>query len=341
MKRKSESEIMSANRPEDIFTMDPEIIEQEKSEYLERFKPKEYRAVKNFVITRKVVLLYEDAINKLNNGWNNKELTICSKDGKEFNIHFISNSPFKLGQMYVTNGYIIYMVYSKYEKYYNNYIEKTKRYLKPDREIWKFAQYMVPKVENYFETSEGDFCIFVKKPTEMYSMREILEYFDGYLKPEYVASILTRLYYFACYMGLVETIHNGITLDNLFFAPGKRTEEGEEVSVDDMRIVGVYGGWFFTTYLNEKISGLPKEVYDILPEECRERGYSSFEVDDLSIKKVAKELLGDQKDIPEPLLEWINTTHVERDPYTEFKKWEQVRRDAFGSRRFVNFDVSI
>ena len=44
MKRKSEREIMSATRPEDIFTMQLDVIEQEKNEYIERFKPTEYRA---------------------------------------------------------------------------------------------------------------------------------------------------------------------------------------------------------------------------------------------------------------------------------------------------------
>ena len=37
MKRKSEHEIMSATRPEDIFTMDLNVIDQEKNEYIERF----------------------------------------------------------------------------------------------------------------------------------------------------------------------------------------------------------------------------------------------------------------------------------------------------------------
>lgn len=341
MKRKTEHEIMSAVRPEEIFTMDLAVIEQEKEAYLERFKTAQHRAIQNFVVTRKILLLYDEAIAKIDDGFEPHEITITPVNGKSYNIHYISESSFKLGQMYLTHGHVIYLVEGKYKKYYENYVRKTKRYSKPDKEIWKSVQYMVPAVENTFETTDGNFCIMVKKPCVMYSMREILEYFDGYLKPEYVASILTRLYYFACYMEMVETTHNGITLDNLFFAPGRRTEEGEEYTVADMRIVGVYGGWFFTTYFSEKLQGVPREVYDILPEDSKTRGYSSFEVDALSIKQVAKQLLGNQDDIPQALQDWLNTTHTEKNAYMEYRKWEEVRRAAFGKRRFVDMDVSI
>lgn len=341
MKRKSEHEIMTAQKPEDIFTMDLNIIEQEKEEYVNRFKPVEYRAIQNFSVTRKILLLYEDAIIKLNDGWDEHELTICSTSGEKYNIHYTNKSEFKLGQMYITRKYVIYIVERNYRKYYENYINKTKRYSKPDKHIWEIVQYTVPDVSEHFETSDGRFCIFVKKPCEIYSLREILDYFDGSLRPEYVASILTRLYYFACYMSLAESTHNGITLDNLFFAPGRKLEDGETYTVHDMRIVGVYGGWFFTTYLDEQISGVPKEVYDVMPEECKNSGYSSFEVDELSIKQVGKDLLGSRDDVPYALIKWLNTNHVAKNAYTEFSNWEKVRLDAFGKRRFVNMDVSI
>lgn len=343
VKRKSEQDIMSARIPEDIFTLDPYIIEEEKEEYLKRFQSAEYRAIRNFVVTRKILLLYEEAIEKINGGSKNiHEVQIRSIDGKEYNIHFSVHQSFKLGHMYMSSKYVIYIVEGRYKKYYENYISKTRSYHKPNKNIWNTVQYMVPDVEMHFETDDGNYCIFIKKPCdEMYSLREILEYFGGKLKPEYVSSILTRLYYFANYMSLVETTHNAITLDSLFFAPGRRTEEGEEYTVNDMRIVGVYGGWFFSTYFNEKMSGVPKEVYEIIPEDYRKRGYSSFEVDALSIKQVAKKLLGTENGVPKPFIDWINASEVAKDPITEFHNWDKVIVDSFGKRRFVEIDVSI
>lgn len=342
MKRKSEQDIMTAVQPEDIFSMIPELLEQEKEEYIQRFKPTEYRTIQNFMVTRKVMLLYEKAMIQINEGWTEKEVCLKSVAGKEYRIHYSTISSFKLGKMYVTNKYIIYVVESKYEKYYRNYIDKTKHYLKPDKTIWNFVEYMLPKVKENFQITDGEFAIFVEKPTEeMYSLREILEYFDGKLKPEYVASILTRLYYFTCYMSLTESTHNAITLDNLFFKPGREIEEGASFTIDDMRIVGVYGGWFFTTYFSEKIKGVPREVYEVMPDDIKKRGYSSFEVDELSIKRLAKDLLGNQENVPKPFLEWIQSTKIANDPYSEFRNWEDVIIASFGARRFVDMNINL
>lgn len=345
MKRKSEQEIMVANRPEDIFTMDLDVIAEEKEAYLEAFKPKEYRKIKDFVITKKVLLLYSQAIAKLEDSPKDQECkAVCIKSikGEEYKIHYMNYSSFRLGEMYITKDYVIYIVKQEYKKYYENYIQKTRHYSKPDKKIWNMVEYMLPNVEKHFECEDGNFAIFVKKPCEIYSLREILEYFDGKLKPEYVASILTRLYYFTCYLGLVEMNHNALTVDNLFFAPGREVEEGESYTVHDMRIVGVFGGWFFTTYLEEKMMGVPKEVYEVMPNECKKRGYSSFEVDELAIKSLAKELLGTEiESVPKPFLDWLNTNKVARDAYEEFCNWKKVVKSSFGVVRFVNMDVSI
>lgn len=345
MKRKSEQEIMVANRPEEIFTMDLKVIDNEKDAYLEEFKPKEYRKIKDFMITKKVLLLYSQAIAILEGRKNRecyKEICIKSADGKQFKVHYMNYYSHRLGEMYITKEYVIYIVYKQYKKYYENYIQKTKHYSKPDKTIWNMVQYMVPNVEKNFECADGNFAIFVKKPCEMYSLREILEYFEGGLKPEYVSSILTRLYYFTCYMGLVEMSHNALTVDNLFFTPGREVEEGENYTIDDMRIVGVYGGWFFTTYFEEKMKGVPKEVYEVMPDGCKNRGYSSFEVDELSIKSLAKELLGTEiKNTPKPFLDWVNDKNIAKDAYQEFCNWKKVIISSFGAHRFVNMDVSI
>jgi len=259
MKLRSEQEVIAAIVPEDIFTMDLAIIEQEKEAYIEAFKLEKYRTIKNFTLTKKVLLLYNQAIAKLegDENWDKdyKQILIKATTGEEYHIHYQESSSFKLGEQYSTNQYVIYIVKKQYKKYYENYVQKTKKYSKPDKETWKMVQYMLPNVEKHFENVDGNFVIFVKKPYEMYSLREILEYFEGSLKPEYVSSILTRLYYFVCYINLVEMSHNAITLDNLFFAPGREVEEGESYTIEDMRIVGIFGGWFFTTYLEEKMQG--------------------------------------------------------------------------------------
>ena len=136
---------MVASKPEDIFTMDLDVITEEKEAYLEAFKPKEYRKIKDFVITKKVLLLYSQAIAKLEDspkGQDCKAVCIKSIKGEEYKIHYMNYSSFRLGEMYITKDYVIYIVKQEYKKYYENYIQKTKHYSKPDKKIWSMVEYM-------------------------------------------------------------------------------------------------------------------------------------------------------------------------------------------------------
>lgn len=351
MKRKSVEEILSASKPSDIFTMNADTIEREKDEYIERFKPKDYSQIKNLMATQKVILLYRQALLELEED-NEKEtrkyfFTIHSKDGKKCEVQAYDVYDIKIGKMYVTENNIVFIISEKNKKYYENYIEKTRTFPKLKQEVWESIECMLPNIKRYFEDVDGNGVIVVAKPLKnIYPLREILNYFGGKIEPEYVASIITRLYNFVCYMEIMGINHNGITIDNLFFAPGRTVEEGEKYTIEDMRIVGVYGGWFFSTRTDEKLKGMPKEVHDVLPKGCKTSGFSSFKVDELSIKKVAYELLGDATgenldNVPEPLVHWINSNNIHENAYEEFCAWEKARKDSFGKHRFVEMDVSI
>ena len=351
MKRKSAEEILSASRPGDIFTMNPDTIEQEKDEYIERFKPQDYRTIENFMVTQKVILLYRQALAEFDDGRANENTpysrTIHLKNGTICEIHADYVYEAKIGNMYVTEENVVFVIPNKNKSYYENYIEKTERFTRIASKDWLNVKHMLPNVYKHFEDEDGNGIIVVKKPCKkMYPLREIWNYYDGKLSPEHVASIMTRLYNFVSYLGIIGINHNGITMDNLFFAPGRAVKEGEPYTVEDMRIVGVFGGWFFSTRDYEKLKGVPCEVDAIMPRDCRKSGYSSFEVDELSIKRLARELLGDPNGenldgVPESLVDWVNSDHIHKNAYEEFCAWEKARKLSFNKHRFVEMDVSI
>ena len=352
MKRKSSQEIMAASKPQDIFSMNADTIEQEKEKYLEEFKPQAYSTIKNFVVTQKVITLYREAMAEISDRGSSSRsdefvLTVEEKSGEtlEYPYHYVFD--IGLGKMYVTETNIIFVIDSKNKKYYENYVKKVTNLPKLNKDIWQIVRYMYPSLAKNFQAEDGSWIIVVSKPKcHIYPLKEILNYFNGRLKPEYVASILTRLYYFAVYMEIAGLQHNGITIDNLFFAPGKEVAEGDTFTVQDMRIVGVYGGWFFTTGSEEMVKGMPKSVFEIMPFECKKSGYSSFKVDTLSIKRLARELLGDStgetlSNVPEAMREWITNTYSYKNAYEEYCEWEKVVIRSFGKHRFVQMDVSI
>lgn len=350
MKQCSEREIMSANTPFQIFSKDENLLEKEKEEYLERFKPVAYGTIKNFLVTKKITLLYEEALKILSGTSPANYGTLHLEEvgtHKTYDIEYRTECEFKLGKMYITPRSVVFVTRKEYESYHNNFVTKTQRYPKPDRTIWEKVQYMVPNVVRHFKDVSGDFVIIVKKPCEeMYSLREIVEFYGGKLNPEYVSSILSRLYYFNCYMDLSNMTHNALIIDNLFFAPGKYVEEGDSFTVNDMRIVGVYGGWFFTTFNGEKLKGMPKEVYELLTETSKFRQLSDFKADNAAIRRIARELLGDVtgknlEGVPTALAEWVNRKDFEQNAYEEFKRWKSVIIKSFGAHRFVRMDISI
>lgn len=353
MKRKTAEEILSASKPRDIFTMNPDTIEQEKDEYIEAFRPQDYSTIKNFMVTQKVILLYRQALDELGDsraGENARySFTIRAKNQSTYELHANYVHKAKIGDMYVTEKNVVFVIPPKNRMYYENYVEKAvrTRFIRVNNKAMENVEYMLPNVYKHFEDEDGNGIIVVTKPCQkMYPLREIWNYYGGKLSPEHVASIMTRLYNFVCYLGIADINHNGITMDNLFFAPGKTVEKGESYTVEDMRIVGIFGGWFFTTKGNEKLKGVPREINEIMPRSCKESGYSSFEVDELSIKRLARELLGDSSGenldgVPEPLVYWVNSDYIHKNAYEEFCAWENARKLSFGKHRFVEMDVSI
>ena len=149
------------------------------------------------------------------------ELNLIEKDGESYDFDCQYVYDIKIGKMYVAENNIIFVIDRSKKQYYDNYVSKTRRFPKLDKNVWKTIQYMVPEVSKHFETIDGDFAIIVNKPCKIYPLKEILNYFGGKLRPEYVASMVNRLHNFVCYLELIGMNHNGITIENLFFAPGR------------------------------------------------------------------------------------------------------------------------
>ena len=66
----------------------------------------------------------------------------------------------------------------------------------------------------------------------------------------------------------------------------------------------------------------------------------------LSIKRLARELLGDVTGknlecIPKAFAEWVTKSSTEKNAYEELCGWEEVRNRSFGKPSFVEMDVSI
>lgn len=344
----SAEDVIQAKVPQDIFSMDKTTIEEEKEQYLNIFRPSPYNTVKHFLASQKVVLLYEEALSYFDSGYVSdsfgRVIDFFSVTGEHIQFRNVKIDDFELGKMYITEKSIGYLIEPKYKKYYDNYLKKTATYSKPDKKIWDTVSYMLPKVAKNFECKDDQgYLIIVSKSPAMYPLSDILKFYNGSMSPEHVASIITRLMYFVCYLDLTEVSHNGITLNNVFFSPGKITEPKplSEYSDEERRVTGIFGGWFFSTWRNEKIMGMPRDVKSVCEAEVK-YGYSSYRVDILAVKALAKTLLGDNLvTLAKPFLKWLDETNIYGNAYEEFKNWDKALLETFGSHKFVPMNISI
>lgn len=355
---KSYQEIMKANLPQEIFSMNPDTIQDEFDAYCEQYRSNEkYHEIRNFVTTQQLKYLFKKAKEILSGkGYESlhedSSIVLYASDSECIRFDYDCHLSQRICDTYINDQEILMVISSKMEEsgFFSNYLDKVKdfiRFWKDENVNWNEFQYSVPNIVKTFRTMDKTkYVIVLKKPCRIYPLREVLNFFGGRMNARHVISIIKRLYNYVCRLDVAGMTHNAICLDNIYFAPGNEVMPGEKYSINDIRIVGLYGGWFFTTSKDEKLTALPMEVRDIIPEFVKKSGYSSFEVDMLSIKKVARELLGDVTGknlygVHSKLCNWFNKTTCEKNAYEEYSEFERICEEVFGKARFVDMDVSI
>ena len=115
---KSEDVVMKATHPSQVFSMNMDTLEEERDEYLRKFKPAAYSTIKNFILTQRITLLYREAIEILQNR-NSSSYYICFEDAngkKSYEGKYHYSYDIKFGTMYVTDKSIVFSILGKYEK---------------------------------------------------------------------------------------------------------------------------------------------------------------------------------------------------------------------------------
>ncbi len=355
-------EIMSATRPEQIFSMSPSNLQTEYEELCSQFRPDvKFHEIQNFVATQQLTRLYNLAKRAIANDEGELELdegnstiTLYPKDEPPISFNYDQFIDQGICKTAISDSQVLMMVDARLEDqkgFYSNYLEKVqalKLQLKGEMPDWRTFRHSIPKVVKSFRTQDDSMCVLIlQKPYKIYPLRQVLEYFGGRVEVKHVISIVKRLYYTACFIEIAGMSHNGICIDNIYFAPGREVEDiTKECGIEDLRIVGLYGGWFFTTRTGEMVKGFPRGIRDIIPPNVMRTHISSYEVDMLSIKKVARELLGDITGqnlfgVHSKLCEWFNRTTCEGSALAEYERFEKLCEEIYGEPKFYGMNISL
>ena len=137
--------------------------------------------------------------------------------------------------------------------------------------------------------------------------------------------MICRLCNLCCYFGYHGIAHNGLTVENCFISPQYHT-------------LMPFGGWWYARPMGEKLLGVSKAVYDIMPVKAKSEKVAVYQTDLESMKLIGRKLLG-SGNAPQPLLDFLNSGSSP-DPMKEFQKWGKTLDAAYGKRQFIEMPVS-
>lgn len=328
-------EILSMKEPYELFKSDNEDIRKEYIELMKIYHQDLHYNSKLYIdVCSKINELYNKALQECNEGIRieNNLVKLKGTDGKSYSMKYNICHSFELGEMYIGSNTVMYVLQKEYDYLNYNYIEKLKS-IKYANKCMKeeFIKY-IPKIIKKINTKEKSILI-IEKSKDLYSLREVLNFYNKKIPSRHVAWILNSLYNIACFIKFNNLNHNGITIDNYFISP--KNHYG-----------ALLGGWWYTTYKNEEMQGVCKDVYDVMSDYIKESKVSNTTLDLECIKLIGRTILGDKtginllldNSIPKELTLWVRGA-CSNNPYKEYENYNKILDSAFGKRKFIEMKI--
>lgn len=148
-----------------------------------------------------------------------------------------------------------------------------------------------------------------------------------------VAWIISRLLNICCFLEYNNIAYNNFQISNLFIHPIRH-------------MIAIYGGWYYTEILGNKLSILDSNIYNIIPNKIKENKICTIETDIFCVKNIAKKLLGNEmnmlrnKNIPSAFSEWL-FNNKEKSAFIAFENYDKLLVDTFGGRKYTPFPIEI
>lgn len=282
-----------------------------------------------------LTLLYNEAIKDIESGKFKASNYIEIKTlNKTIQIHFLTSFSFDFGTCYVCNNHIIYVFNIGTEKFFNNAINMINSIKYQDKQMENTFKRFMPQVYTTYQTIEGNNVIVLRTEKTIYPLKYIYNYYNNKISPKHVAWMITRLSSISCFLQTLNIVNNGLSLDNIFVEPSTHS-------------VYVYGGWWYSGIVNEKMIGVNVDIYDIMPINIKNSKNYGIETDLESIKLLARTLLGEKNprlirnnnEIPKEFITFI-TDGSGQNAIEEYQKWDRLLDASYGAREFIKMELN-
>lgn len=329
------NKILKMQKAGDLFPNDADKCKQKYKELVKEWHPDNSTKKNANDVFQHINKLYSEALEMITKGkWEKTNfVTLVTSSGKKIEISFSAHSKFELGETYVCSKHVIYIIDKDKEKYYKNAIERIKSIKYADKNMESKLSIFMPTIHNAYELDDGRHCLILKKTPDVYPLRNVLEYFKGKVPPKHTAWMISRLSNIACILGYNNIVHNGINIDNCYVSP-------------EFHSIMLLGGWWYSVPVGEKMIGITKENYDVIPIVEKNKKVASYVTDLESIKMVGRKLLGhniirtllNDNEIPSAYRNFL-IEGASDDAVKEFKKWDKSLNDAYGKREFIKLEL--
>lgn len=337
---KSVNEILKMNEPYELFTGDLDLAKKEYLELMKKYHPDKNGRLEIYSeVSTKINELYLKCTDLLNSGkWLEPGLlSIKGVDDKgkqnTYTLKYKINRAFELGTYYIGTTSVVYLIDKKHENFIKNMEDILNNLKYADSKMETDFKPLSTKIITKFNTNDNRIGIVLYKGADVYSLRDILTYYDGKVDPKHVAWILGCLYNLACFYKYNDITHCGITLDNCFVSPS-------------MHSTMMIGGFWYSKKIKEKLIGVPSDVYSVMPNSVKKSKESQAIIDLESIRLIGRTLLGDKNgillvndsNIPNPLRNWVRGMSGTC-TFKEYEKWTKCILDSFGQRKFIEMNI--
>jgi hypothetical protein len=264
-------------------------------------------------------------------------LKLESKNGRRFEARYKRKTPFELGDMYIGERTVLLILDKEHVDLFARGEKNISRYPKyADDEMRKqFSTQCIPQVTEQLQLVDGRLLMAIRKQPDVYSLRDILNYFGGKLDPKHVGWVVSRLLNISCWFSYCEVAHYGLCVDNLFVAPKHHS-------------IHIMSGWWYAYRNKQKLIAAPRIVVDNVEQSLYRDKTANLRINQSLARLVGRELLGDvtgahvkwAKDIPEPMRKFLLHPASE-DPVDDYGLWRnEVLKQSFGPPKFIPMEVS-
>lgn len=323
------NELLKINNPCVLFHNDVEETKRLYRELAKHFHPDKSSEGNAGEVFAHVTTLYNKAIQLIvSNKWEIPGELHVESESQKYKIKYLVKHKIEIGDMYIGNNVLVYVLSSNHEKLFNNFnIAMTRFKYTSERMKEEFSRYF-PRIKKTFKGKDGSFVIVMEKTEDQFLLHDVIEYYKRTTFPKewdkHVAWITSRLQNILCYFQFNGIVHNGLSTQSVFISP-------------EFHTVSVYGGWWYSIEYSNKMISVPSNLYNIIPPTVLADKKSKYITDGEFVKYLLRNI-SECVTMPTEFKHWINYP-ASNDPKNEFGLWDSVLTKSYGERKFIQLKI--